>query len=440
MSSAEPALRGQLDFHALDAPPDEIRARFRWARARGHPGYVWPDVPIDVWRACGREIERIARAALRQPAAVARVRLPAGADAGAFGIAAFSAGMGPLLGLWLERGTLRAPADVAAVLALHLAHGRARADRQHAALRVALDALAADGIDATVVKGAHTGGSHFPEPGVRPAADVDLVLDPRALAGAEARLAAAGFSPGARQRQPYKCDWIPPGGAGRLASLALAHADAPFALELHDSLDRVFFGVRRVSFGPLHDDTTIPLPALHPRARALAQPLLAAFLATHASEELHHLQLIRLFELALVLRGDGASGALAWPELTALLERADALRFAYPAFELTERLAPGTLDPAFRARLAASATPRMRRIVGALSPGSALRPDRLSLEERFLWTRGPVETVRRAAYLLWPRHAARSRRPLRAVYAERLYRIVRGRVSVRAGSRGPTSA
>jgi hypothetical protein len=427
---------GSLDFHALDAPRDEIEACFRWARSRGHPGYVWPAVPIEAWRACGREIERVAAAALRDPDAAMDARLPDGAAATTFGIAAFSAGMGPLLGLWLERGTLRAPDDVAALLALHLAHGRARAERQRAVLATVLEALAERGIAAAVLKGGDTGGSYFPEPGTRPAADVDLVVDRADVVGAEAALAAAGFTAGVRQRRPYKCDWAPPGGAGRLPSLALAHADAPLAIELHDSLDRVFYGVRRVSFGPVIRAATRPLAALHPLARGLRQPLLTAFLATHASEELHHLQLVRLVELALVMRADAAAGTLDWDALGAVLERARALRFACPALELTERLAPGTLDPAFRTRLDAAATPRMRRIVGGLTPGGALRPDRLSLEERFLWTSGPVATARRAAYLIWPLHAHRSRRPLRALWTERLYRIVRGRVSVRAATGG----
>jgi hypothetical protein len=435
MEAADEAIAAPLAFDALDASPAEIRARFRQARVRGHPGYVWPELPIETWRACGGAIERVTRARLTRPGVVARLEAPAGATATAVGIAAFSAGMGPLLGLWIERGEVRASAGAAGLLALHLAHGRAGAERRRAALVAALDALRDAGIEATVVKAAHTGDSYFPEAGVRPAADVDLVIAPGAIARTEALLAAAGFTRGTRQSQPYKCDWIPPGSPRTLPSLELAHEAAPFAIEVHDSLERVFFGVRHVAF-PVDEHTTRPLPTLHPAARALAQPVLTAFLATHASEELHHLQLVRLVELALVIRQDVETGALVWGELAALLDEAGALRFAFPALELAERLAPGTLDPGFRMRLAAAATPRMRRIVGGLSPASALRPDRLSLEDRFLWTSGAAETLRRAAYLLWPSHAARSSRPLHVVYAERLYRLVRGRISLRSSVNG----
>lgn len=415
---------------ALDTSAEDIAARFRWARENGHPGYVWPNVPVGRWLACGREIERVTRLRLQDENALPRIELPPGAAPETFGVAAFSSGMGPLLGHWIEAGALRASPDLADLLALHLAHGRRRARRQQGSLREALDALAGADVIATVVKGAHTAAVYFPEPGARPAADVDLIVDRRDVPAAESALAAAGFTRGPRQARPYKCDWIPADAPRTLTSLDVAHGDAPFAIELHDSLERVFFGVRRVAYVLASGSTAAP--DIHPHARSLAQPLLTAFLATHASEELHQLQLLRLFELARVIRMDVASGALAWRELRALLEMEDVLRFTYPAFALVERLAPGTVDADFLALTAAAATPRMRRLVAAVSPAGALRPDRVSLEERFLWAHGPVETLRRAAYLLWPAHAARSVRPLRRVYAERIYRIVRRRVSLRA--------
>src|SRR5690606_16420622 len=172
-------------------------------------GYVWPRVPVGRWLACAREIERIARARLLDENALPRVELPPGATAEAFGVAAFSTGMGPLLGYWIEAGALRAPLEVADLLALHLAHGRRRARRQQGSLREALDALATASVTATVIKGAHTGASYCPEPGARPGADVDLVVARRDIAAAEAALAAAGFTRGTRQSRPYKCDWIP---------------------------------------------------------------------------------------------------------------------------------------------------------------------------------------------------------------------------------------
>lgn len=384
-----------------------------------------------MWRECVREIERVITALAIDAQTRTTLDLPDGADAAALGIAAFTSGTGPLLGVHVEAGRLIAEPAVRALLALHLAHGRRRAERQTAALAAVLDVLTAAGIVATVVKGAHTAHGWFPEPAARPAADIDLVVPPVDRERAGAALAAAGYVPTVRQSRPYKCDWVPPGMPAALRSMSLAHGDAPFAIEMHDSLERVFYGVRTVTPGVVDERTTEPWPALHPGARALSQPLLAAFLATHASEELHQIQLVKLLELALVLRADAASGALEWNGLADLLDGSGATRFAYPAFALADRLVPGTLDPAFRKRITAAATPRIRRFVDRLRPADAQRLDRLSLEERFLWARGPIEFVRRAAYLIWPRHAGRSVRPIRTVYVERLYRILRGDVSLR---------
>ena len=270
MSATEPLGAGPLPFDAFDSPADEIAARFKWARENGHPGYVWPRVPIGRWLACGREIERITRARLQDENCAPRVELPPDATPRTFGIAAFSSGMGPLMGRWLESGALRAPPDVADILALHLAHGRKRARRQQGSLRQALDALSDVDVTATVVKGAHTAMAYFPEPGARPAADVDLVVARRDLVAAENALAGAGFTRGTRQVRPYKCDWIPPDSPATLPSLDLAHGDAPFAIELHDSLERVFFGVRRISYAL--SSGSAAAPDIHPQARVLAQP------------------------------------------------------------------------------------------------------------------------------------------------------------------------
>ena len=144
--------------------------------------------------------------------------------------------------------------------------------------------------------------------------------------------------------------------------------------------------------------------------------------------------MVRLVELILVLRRDRARGQLVWRDLCSMLERADAMRFTYPAFEMAERLAPGTLEPGFRSRLAEAAPARMRRVMAGLQPFSAHRFEDIALDERFMWARGPVEHVRRALHMLWPASAGRSLRVLGRIYVNRLLRMFRGRVSVRMSS------
>ena len=419
----------RLPFDALDMPPERIAASFRWAREQGHPGYVWPDVPIAEWRAALHGIERVTSALLTAPQAPPRLATRPGSTL-ALSVAAYTSGLGPYLGHAIETGALEADDEAAALLALHLEHACRRARRLDAELARALDVLGNAGILVTVLKSMHTAREYFPEPAMRPAADIDLAVPKEDLAAAERALIDAGYTLERRQPRPRQSTWVPPGAPTQLRSLALVHADDPFTLDLHASLDRDFFGIRTVRFGPL-DAATRPWPELHHAARALTQPLLLAYLAVHASQGLHNLTLLRLVEIVRVARADAAAGRLRWPELIAWLERADALRFAYPALELAERLAPGTVDPDARAALAAAATPRMARVLADLRPADAQRPERLSIEERLMWARSPVEHVRRALYMLWPLWIGASPRELRRLYAERLHRLLRRAVSWR---------
>ncbi|HEX7120128.1 MAG TPA: nucleotidyltransferase family protein [Longimicrobiales bacterium] len=452
-------------FNAFDLPVETIAARFRWARRRGHPGYLWPDVPIAEWRASLEAIERVAAALLARggmpaalggvaeatgatPATGSRPEMPALAPASgparphahapapalgpvtltlpggtlALSVAAYSSGLGPWLGHAHESGALEAEGEAGALLRLHLEHARARARRLEAELLRTLDVLAGAGIRATVLKGAHTARAYFPEPATRPTADLDLAVDD--FAAAERALERAGYTLARRQPRPRQSTLVPPGAPTRLRTLALVHADDPYTLDLHASLDRDFFGVRTIRFGPLAE-ATAPWPALHPGARALHPPTLLAFLAVHASQGLHNLTLLRQLELVLVARADAAAGRLRWPELVACLERAGALRFAYPALALAERLAPGTIDPDALTALAAAATPRMRRIVAGLRPSGAQRPERLSLDERLMWARGPIEHARRVMYMAWPLWIGASPGELRRIYAERAGQVLR---------------
>jgi hypothetical protein len=347
------------------------------------------------------------------------------------GVAAFSSGMGPLLGAWIERGDLRAERRVADLLALHLVHGRVRSERMMRALDEALDVLRGAGVDVTLVKGAHTAAEYFPEPGTRPVADLDLVVEPSAREVSERAFRGAGYVELKRQAKPYKVDWLPPNAPRGLRSVELTHADNPFTIEVHDRLERDFYGVRRIDLGPAG---AAAVARKGGRARVLAQPILLAYLCLHAAEELHQLQLVRLVEIVRVARRDTASGALDWQALRALLEGVDGLRFAYPALELAERLAPRTIDPALHAAARDAASPRMRRVVAGVTPGTAQRFEALSLEERFVWAAGPAETARRAASLFWPAQGARS---LRRIYADRWFRLLRGRVRVRGGLPDP---
>jgi hypothetical protein len=411
--------------------PVSVIDRLHWARRNGHPAYVWPDIPIAQWRSSVEAIEAVIATILAfdpvRPTPVPCLNPPAGANARAVGIAAFTSGTGPLLGRWVEERRLQASPDVATILAEHLAHGRLRAVRMRETLHVVLDALSAQHVEPLILKGAHTGSVYFPEPATRPAADIDLSVRPDQVAAASAAMTRIGYVPQLQSTRPHRCDWVKP-DAGLPVSLDLTHEDNPISIEVHAGLDRTY-AVRRLSFAPYDISLSTPWSEFG-AALVPAQPLLFAYLAAHTSEELHRIQLLRLIELVLVARRDFTSPAH-WSALRELVRELEAGRFLYPAVALAARFVPGCIDADTLSELEADAPPRMRRVVARLQPATAQRLERLSIAERFIWARGPVEVVRHAAYLLWP---ARSR-SLRTIYAERLWRVLRGRISLGSGGK-----
>lgn len=410
---------------------DRAEERLRWARRQGHPFYVWPHVRPEDWRKALVEIERVTRTALAGRGA--RTAMAGGDDASlaALDVAAFTSCMGPLLGWWVEQGMVLASDRLRALLEFHVEHGRRRELRMLDALRETVRMLDTGGVRVTVLKGAHTGRICFPEPGLRPMADLDLLVAASDVSRAERVLRAAGYSlvPGSRLARPYRTNWRPPNAPAVVRSFEVHNEDNPYTVDLHMSLDVNFFGVRTIRFD-VPADMLVAAPWAGERATALAQPLLIAHLAVHASRGLHNLTMIRLVELAVLLRRD-AGRSFTWDELSALLRRYRAERFSYPAFELVERLAPGAVDPAFRERLARAATPAQRKVIDRVTPATAQCQEDLSLDERFMWAATPFEYARRATHMLLPPSVGGSLSRLGHVYVQRAFRILRGRVALR---------
>ncbi|HEU4962013.1 MAG TPA: nucleotidyltransferase family protein [Sphingomonas sp.] len=396
-----------------DLSAGEVRARFRQARRRGNPAWLWPDIAVADWRAALETIAEVARDALfdRPGTAIAD------GDPDAFGLACYTSGMGPLLGWWQRRGLLRATPDIGRVIDLHHRHNAERSRRLTAAAADVTHRLHAAGVAVVPLKGIST-TAYFPAPGTRPMADIDLLVGARDLTTAEAVLAVAGFSAGRRGRR--ETTWRRPDAATAPHTLMFLHQDDPWSIDLHHSLDQpVAAGLPPIAF-----DAAEPMANGAPRG--LDQPLLLLHLATHAGGGLHNLSLLRLAELHFVARSDAAAGRLSWPAFVQLGNAIGALGYAYPALRLCEDLAPGTIPAEVIERCAAAAPARVVRVVDRLTPATAQRVEGSSIAEHFMWARGWAGLSRQLAADLVP--AAASWRRFWAIHERRVWQVLRGQV------------
>lgn len=378
---------------------DVLHSAARWQTTLD-PSALWPGVDQSAFDAAATAIARVTAAVLAG-ATPQELHRQQHVTPQALGVTALVTGMGPLLGYWIERGAVTADAQGTVVLGQHLEHARRRIRRLQHEVTIILAALQDRGIAATVLKGMHTSFAYFPEPGTRTIADIDLLTPPDQLDSTRATLQHLGFREQRRTARPFRSEWTRP-GADIVHSLELDHAENPWSVDLHIALERRYFRGVSAGFSAVPSFPITPFDLGGRRANGLPQPLLTAFLALHTSYHLNHLQLLRLVELVLVIRHDTASGALGWPDLTRLLETSGTLRFVFPALDLTEALAPGTIDRELLVRARHDATPRQRRVVAAIRASGMLRLRRRSLDDKLMWARGIPELLLNVSDLLWP--------------------------------------
>jgi hypothetical protein len=374
-----------LALNAHDIEPADVRRRFAWARRQGNPAWLWPDIAPDRWRAALTRLEAV----VRQVLAGESVSETLDGDPEALGLAGYTSGVGPLLGYWIEQNIVPASPEVAAMFALHLAHNRIRVERMTSEAIGVAQALAAQGIACTLLKGLHTAHAYFPEPGTRPASDIDLLVAASDEAAAGQILRACGFVAGKKGR--WECDWRRPSVPTEPRSLSFVHADDPWSIDLHISLNvQVSAGAPVTRLDEALSTAESP-PSQSPRwrvearAQVLAQPLSLIQLAVHAGSGLQNLTLLRLVELCLVIRRDGTAGTLDWDAFLATAAKIHALALVYPALKLCDQLVPGTVPARVLERCGEKAPIAVRRIVDRLTPASAQRVDRCSVAEHFMW-------------------------------------------------------
>ena len=310
-----------------DLDPDEVRARFAWAKRRGLPRWLWPDIDPKHWRAALSDISGVLGHVLsNRPGDVAL-----DGDPRVLSLAAYTSGTGPLLGYFVECGKLRATPSVSVMLAVHLAHGRDRMGMLQQEDIAATRLLAGDGIHAIVAKGMHTAFAYFPEPGCRPVSEIDLIVRPQELERTEEIFRSHGYRGTVMSQVPYQCDWTQAGMPVPPHSLLHVHARDPWSIDLQTTLDRHLKDIAIVPLDRFASSDRLVAWPVSSDARVPKQPLLLALLAAHASQHLINLTLIRLVELALVVRADVASGELDWDALMRLLNEIGP-RYVIPRF------------------------------------------------------------------------------------------------------------
>src|SRR2546422_4337249 len=272
---------------------------------------LWPEVTVSAFRAAQAEIARVTAAVLSDAPGPVPLQLPPDVDARAFGVAASAAGVGPLLGRWCETGRLDAPRPLADVLATHLDHGRRRAARMRQQLDHLLVALADRDVEVLVLKGTHTGQRYFPESGTRPTTDIDLLIRPDDLRAAHQALRALEFVEDAATAEPQRSHWTPL-GVGPVRSLELAHADNPWSVDLHVSLDRRQFAELTMAFSGVELSAGEVWRGVWRPVRGPPQPQLLAYPALHASRPFFSITLLPLVELGLVGGRDFARRPAPW--------------------------------------------------------------------------------------------------------------------------------
>lgn len=415
--------------------PSSLQQRIdQWHRT-GDLQALWPETDASRIRQAQATIRAVVAAQLTGHSSPPR--LPADTDDqdSAVGIAAFASGTGPLIGYWIDQQLIDASPGLRPIFARHLHHGRRRIARLRQHLVPLLEALYRVQVAPILLKGLHTGAIYFPEPGTRPATDIDLLVRPEQRDTTAATLRAAGWREVRRTRWPARSEWVPAQHQQEVHSLEYDHVDNPWNLDLHTSLDRWYFRGLRAGLGAEGFDTATQLALQGERVAVLGQPHLTAFLALHASYELVRMQLIRLVELALVIRRDRASGALRWEDLYALLERTGTTRFACPALALVERLVPGTVDPDLLHRGAQLQTPRLKRVIDAVDAADLGPLTYRSLDDRLMWARGPWQLLLNLTEWVWPSDDAMPVSILR-LHWRRLRALTRGAWGLRAASRG----
>jgi hypothetical protein len=236
--------------------------------------------------------------------------------------------------------------DTVTWLAGQLAQGRTRAERFAEDLGAILARAAAIDLPVLPLKGALIAFTRYREPGLRPMADLDLLVRPGDEAGLHEVLAALGYR---RTNGPDAGHGVYRRPDERIVALDGTHPDNPRAVEVHAHLRRSAWVDRGgVDLAPDLWATARPATLLGQRAFVPDDVALLASVASHATGHLAR----------------GAGLALHWVDVATLATRqgatddrvaplgGDAAAWVYPPLALAARAFPDDRTAALVARLA----------------------------------------------------------------------------------------
>lgn len=311
-------------------------------------------------------------------------------------IAAFATSTQGLSALVSRCGEVRTlPGALSDFLFAENLHGGARAGRLLETLSGTIYTLRAAGVEVVALKGAALAFFHYPDPGLRPMGDLDLLLrDPRDLARATVALTGAGWralfdTP--RHRVFARED-------EHVSRPATEDPDNPIRLEIHTSfrlpvLGRVYDASAELRSGAATRD----LDGVE--VSIAAGPSLVRHLLFHAAEDFagRGIRGIQAYDFRLLAR---ASGKLN-PEISSNEEERDAAPLLFAA-EAIERLFPNTFEEVFLKSLGGGVSDTLRERASRVPPLRYTRPARGWTRTLLTLIEGPLPKARFLAHTLFP--------------------------------------
>ena len=360
----------------------EIAKRLRRANDGTGERWLWPEIPIREWQIAVAGFESVIRAVLTD----GHSAVPLCGQPRVVGIAAYTSGMGPLLGYWLSTGALQAETSIEQVLSRHLANNRVRMRMLFEQASRLVHAMVCEGVRPVMLKGIDTAYRFFPEPGARPMSDIDVLINAEDHLRATRALKSLGYRRAHSRKFPHCENWKAIWSNDLPQSLEMVEQEDPWSIDMHMTLDR-----RNSPGSPrLRLDQAGLLASARSwagcgEADALDGMALVFFLLVHASN-LPSLSLIRLVELTFAIRHFEKSGQLDWHLVREHSSMAGAEESVLPALKMVERLVPGTVPDEILCWSESYGSRELIDVLDELSPSSAQTVTTLKTKQKLMWT------------------------------------------------------